>query len=90
MTATTMMIMIRPMTPLIVPAMLQHLAEAMAAWYCASVVAALALHDDIKATIPQHKPPKQMLAMPQIWMFFGRCMFKQGRSGNREIVRSDA
>ena len=90
MTATTM-IMIRVTTPTQEPAMLQHLAEAMDAWYCASVVADEALHADNMAAIPQNQPCKQkMLTRPQIWMFFGRSMFKRGKSENRDAVRSDA
>lgn len=65
-TATTM-IMMMVTTPTHEPAMLQHLAEAMDAWYCASVVADAALHADNMAAIPQNQPCKtKMLTRPQI------------------------
>lgn len=64
---TMMMMMIIEITPLQVPAMLQHLAEAMADWYCCSLVADAAVQADMSAAMPHiHPPVQKTLIQPQI------------------------
>lgn len=65
-----MMMRIIKNAPIALPAMLQHLAEAMADWYCCSLVAAAAVQAEMSAAMPHgHPPVQQILIQPQICYF---------------------
>merc|ERR1719272_1555714 len=81
-----MMMMIRVMTPTDEPAMLQHLAEARADWYCESFVALAALHAANIAAIPQNQPCKQkMFTRPQIVWHWAPPGFTNGAAAGAPI-----